>query len=634
MATPKLWKSAFQVNATDSGAAQRSAFVVPVFGGGLLTLWEDASGVYNSGGTAIVGRRFGGNGVPISGEVELSPAADIGYALADVALRPGGGVLIAFASEVAPGNNDISVRVLDAGLGVIRTDTIDSTAADTTAPAVTALADDSYVVAYSTSTGAETDIVVRIVSPTGVVGAAIPVVDEDDNSSGAALATLSNGSWAIAWTNEAGGNPSDRDIYYAVYAANGAVLSSAFNVPGGLGIEDETEPAIAALAGGGFAVVWIDTDINGSALETKGIQAAIFDNAGTSFTDGQGNDLEILVNTSIAGDQEHPAVAALADGGFIVAWSDAGAGLIRGQRFTAAGVPDGSEFTIAAGAAAGPIDLTTLPDGRVAVAFSQGTADIDSFIAIIDPRTGPITGTGGADVLFSTPDGTTVSGFDGIDTLYGAGGADILDGGPGNDAMAGGLGNDTYIVDAAGDTVIEAGGGGIDKVRSSAISLNLASYSNVENLELSGTLSLALTGNALANLLSGNAGTNTITGGRGRDSLIGGAARDIFDFNAIAETGKTSATRDIIGDFRRGTDDIDLRTIDAKSGTSANDAFKFIGTQAFHKVKGELHYAILNPPGTANDKTIVEGDVTGDGKGDFQIELKGIIVLGGGDVLL
>ncbi len=46
------------------------------------------------------------------------------------------------------------------------------------------------------------------------------------------------------------------------------------------------------------------------------------------------------------------------------------------------------------------------------------------------------------------------------------------------------------------------------------------------------------------------------------------------------------------------------------------------------------HVSGDNPAGTANDKTIIEGDVTGDGRADFQIELKGLIGLTAADFLL
>jgi len=77
--------------------------------------------------------------------------------------------------------------------------------------------------------------------------------------------------------------------------------------------------------------------------------------------------------------------------------------------------------------------------------------------------------------------------------------------------------------------------------------------------------------------LKGDAGNDTLCGGTDKDTLYGGTGRDYFDFNKITESGITSSSRDIVKDFSKlQGDKIDLRTIDAKSGTSSNDAFGFL----------------------------------------------------------
>ena len=82
---------------------------------------------------------------------------------------------------------------------------------------------------------------------------------------------------------------------------------------------------------------------------------------------------------------------------------------------------------------------------------------------------------------------------------------------------------------------------------------------------------------------------DTLIGGLGKDTMSGGAGGDFFDFNLKTESAK-GANRDVILDFSRLDDDtIDLRNIDAKSG-SGNQKFKFIGKQGFHDEKGELHF--------------------------------------------
>ncbi|KQP54901.1 M10 family metallopeptidase C-terminal domain-containing protein [Methylobacterium sp. Leaf108] len=109
--------------------------------------------------------------------------------------------------------------------------------------------------------------------------------------------------------------------------------------------------------------------------------------------------------------------------------------------------------------------------------------------------------------------------------LDGGAGNDTLDGGAGADALTGGLGDDVYVVDSTGDTVTELAGAGMDTVRAGiAYVLGL----NLENLVLTGTASVAGTGNGLANALTGNAGANLLDGITGADTLAGGAGNDTY----------------------------------------------------------------------------------------------------------
>lgn len=214
----------------------------------------------------------------------------------------------------------------------------------------------------------------------------------------------------------------------------------------------------------------------------------------------------------------------------------------------------------------------------------------------------------------------------------------------------GGLGGPVVVTIAAGahNAKVDYIGGG--EVLSSA-SATLGS--GAEHLTLLGTGALDGTGNAAANVIRGTAGANTLAGlggadtllgeggsdrleggagsdvlrgGAGTDRLLGGADADVFDFNALSET-RRGATRDSIGDFQRGLDHIDLAGIDARSG-GADNAFRWIGKQDFHGRKGELHYV------KKAGYVLVEGDVNGDGRADFQIKVDGLGVLGAGDFVL
>jgi Ca2+-binding RTX toxin-like protein len=107
--------------------------------------------------------------------------------------------------------------------------------------------------------------------------------------------------------------------------------------------------------------------------------------------------------------------------------------------------------------------------------------------------------------------------------------------------------------------------------------------------------------------------------------MKGDSGADVFDFNSIKDSAR-GGKRDKILDFKHGQDDIDLKTIDAKKG-SGNQKFKWIGDDDFHHKAGELRYI------DKGSKCIVQGDVDGDGKADFEIFVK-VGTLHKGDFLL
>lgn len=104
-------------------------------------------------------------------------------------------------------------------------------------------------------------------------------------------------------------------------------------------------------------------------------------------------------------------------------------------------------------------------------------------------------------------------------------GNNILDGGAGSDTLQGGAGNDIYYVDDAGDIVIENANEGNDTVISN-VSYTLAA--NIENLTLSGSISINGSGNNLNNTILGNDYDNILIGNAGNDVMQGFGGRDIL----------------------------------------------------------------------------------------------------------
>lgn len=128
--------------------------------------------------------------------------------------------------------------------------------------------------------------------------------------------------------------------------------------------------------------------------------------------------------------------------------------------------------------------------------------------------------------------------------------------------------------------------------------------------------------------LTGSKVDNDIAGGRGADRLTGGKGNDDFIFRMESDT--LADTHDVITDFGRGKDDIDLKRIDAIEATATDDKFAFLGAKDFSGAAGQLRFA----RDSGNDLTRIEGDVDGDGIADFVIELAGLHTLAKADFIL
>ena len=87
--------------------------------------------------------------------------------------------------------------------------------------------------------------------------------------------------------------------------------------------------------------------------------------------------------------------------------------------------------------------------------------------------------------------------------------------------------------------------------------------------------------------------------------------------------------------FTHGQDKIDLSAIDANTQAGGNQAFSFAARAISTTVTpASWSTGYTTSAGTANDKTIIYGDVNGDARADFQIELTGLKVLAASDFVL
>ncbi len=195
---------------------------------------------------------------------------------------------------------------------------------------------------------------------------------------------------------------------------------------------------------------------------------------------------------------------------------------------------------------------------------------------------------GGNDRAWGGNGADDIRGQQGKDRIEGEGGDDVISGGSKADVLLGGDDNDTI-----------SGDGGNDKIRG-------------------GSGSDTLNGGKGADDIRGGNGADIISGGNGKDFLFGGNGADIFELKSASESKVGAKFRDKIGDFQQGTDLFDVSAIDAGSAVG-DQSFVFIGSSGFSGAEGELRYRKLS----SSDKTILSGDIDGDGSADFQMEVSG-----------
>ena len=124
------------------------------------------------------------------------------------------------------------------------------------------------------------------------------------------------------------------------YSAAGAPLGTEFLVNTSTGCPNS--PDVAVDGSGNFTVAWTDEIRFGGScpFATSGILARRYAASGSPLGP------EFRVNTTTAGFQLQPSVAASAAGDFIVVWAGSG---VTGQRFLGSGAPAGPEFQVGAG---------------------------------------------------------------------------------------------------------------------------------------------------------------------------------------------------------------------------------------------------------------------------------------------
>jgi len=230
-------------------------------------------------------------------------------------------------------------------------------------------------------------------------------------------------------------------------------------------------------------------------------------------------------------------------------------------------------------------DSIAAPPGVGPMFLGDGLHYAPGFRAVLTARMGDLLprllrGDGADNTLAGRGGQDRALGGDGDDRLFGRGGDDSLTGDSGNDRLWGGFGDDRL-----------AGGSGRD-------------------------------------VIYGGAGNDRLTGGADTDWMAGGSGADVFCFGGGETSARQVGRHDVVADFTRGQDRIDLSAIDAVTETPQNDAFRFLGSAAFTDRAGELRYF------QGSGGLMLVGDTDGDGTGDFFLRLNGPGLLVATDLIL
>lgn len=478
---------------------------------------------------------------------------------------------------------------------------------------VVALSNGGFVITYMDPfSPTDTDIHAKIYNSAGVLQDTIIVDSAGTVEDNPAATSLIGGGFVVAWE-------SGNSIRYAVYNDDGSVrVATQTLVSSGT----DQKPALVALQDGGFAI----------AYQTDKFSAADTDIALARFTDGG----TLVYDRNIAqsaNDEGLPSVSLLNDGLLAIGYTSSPPG---SASQTVLIIVDAVAGALAGGTPLGTsavaedfASVATLSDGRVVAISTDGNGMISGGIYGLGPRywtsddaSDAITGFGGVDVMYGGLGNDSLFGGLGDDTLDGSDGTDVFSGGFGNNQIIGGRGPDTVdyrfttatvVVNLQLDQTSFSGQGAFNDTLLSIENVTLGSgddfvfASDATNIILAGgggdyldgAFGLdtimgeagrdTIFGGFEANLLdggdgndslSGGAGSDLMTGGKGRDTMAGGSGADTFDFNAVPESGKLTTTWDTITDFAAGRAGTFVDRIDVATIDAirggADDAFQFV----------------------------------------------------------
>ncbi|MGH6750891.1 MAG: tandem-95 repeat protein, partial [Bradyrhizobium sp.] len=329
--------SEFRVNTT-TALEQRRPKVSVLSNGDFVVAWEDESGKGgDASGGAIKAQLYHGNGSKVGGEFLVNTTTQGTQNEHAITALANGRFVVTWTDTSGVGG-DSSGSAIKAQLfnangskagGEFLVNTITSSFQDE--PSVASLKNGGFVVSWQDNSGLNGDgtrggsIKAQMFDANGVkVGGELLVDTNGINfaNESPSIVGLSNGGFVVTWEASANFGPDTDDsaMKVQIFDASGRKVGGEI-VANTSATEYQKTPVVTELSNGFIVIVWEDhSEENGDTTGTS-IKAQVLDANGNRVGG------EFLVNTSTAGDQQFPSVAALANGSFIISWSDgSGAG--------------------------------------------------------------------------------------------------------------------------------------------------------------------------------------------------------------------------------------------------------------------------------------------------------------------
>ena len=404
MALPTRWRTEFRINGTLT-ASQYDSVLIGMNDGRSMSFFTDLS----SGNTNVRARLLDGAGSATAADFVVNDVLTFNEDSPAAAKTSNGSVLCAWTDDGGalgdPSVSAIHAQLFSASGAALGVELLVNTTSPGAQldPAVAGLAGDRFLVAWNDQAGGS--IRAQIVDAAGQKSGGEFRVSTATGALQAepVIAALGNGGAFVAWSElNAGASSLDTSgtgILGQILSSNGARSGAAFLINSDTG-GYQSAPKAATLSDGRVAVVWTDAGVKPGDSDGSAIRARVFEATGVPV------DVEFLVNIATAGDQSEPAIAALADGRFAVAWTDASATggdtsgqAVRARMFSNSGAPDSAEFLVnltTAGRQSEP-SITVLADGRLLIGWTDesaafGDASGSAIVGqIFDPRLSALT---------------------------------------------------------------------------------------------------------------------------------------------------------------------------------------------------------------------------------------------------